>query len=228
MKITFGAVLLIAIIVAAFFFFRSKTGKRVKTRATGTATEAIIKDASTPEGAKAYYNEAIDAKKDQYNKANQIYTQMLGKITSYEEQLRALQKENMQLNLNINACIDKGDDEGAKVYLKKQQDAEDKIAVLKDTLKELRSNAIAQKEMLDSALQAVNDLKSERIRQFLLLKRRRLQNPYRLLLALQTRKKTKCLKLFVKVSKSKKKLQTVQRLHLMHLQMYSRSALIRR
>lgn len=54
MKITFGAVLLIAIIVAAFFFFRSKTGKRVKTRATGTATEAIIKDASTPEGAKAY------------------------------------------------------------------------------------------------------------------------------------------------------------------------------
>lgn len=161
MKITFGAVLLIAIIVAAFFFFRSKTGKRVKTRATGTATEAIIKDASTPEGAKAYYNEAIDAKKDQYNKANQIYTQMLGKITSYEEQLRALQKENMQLNLNINACIDKGDDEVAKVYLKKQQDAEDKIAVLKDTLKELRSNATAQKEMLDSALQAVNDLKSE-------------------------------------------------------------------
>lgn len=129
----------------------------------------LLKDASTPEGAKAYYNEAIDAKKDQYNKANQIYTQMLGKITSYEEQLRALQKENMQLNLNINACIDKGDDEGAKVYLKKQQDAEDKIAVLKDTLKELRSNAIAQKEMLDSALQAVNDLKSEKDKAILTL-----------------------------------------------------------
>ena len=135
MKITFGAVLLIAIIVAAFFFFRSKTGKRVKTRATGTATEAIIKDASTPEGAKAYYNEAIDAKKDQYNKANQIYTQMLGKITSYEEQLRALQKENMQLNLNINACIDKGDNEVAKVYLKKQQDAEDKNCLILFRLK---------------------------------------------------------------------------------------------
>lgn len=54
----------------------------------------------------------------------------------------------MQLNLNINACIDKGDDEGAKVYLKKQQDAEDKIAVLKDTLKELRSNATAQRKCL--------------------------------------------------------------------------------
>lgn len=169
MKITFGAVLLIAIIIVAFFFFRSKTGKRVKTRATGTATEAIIKDASTPEGAKAYYNEAIDAKKDQYNKANKIYTQMLGKITSYEEQLRALQKENMQLNLNINACINKGDDNGAKVYLKEQQNAEDKIAVLKDTLKELRSNATAQKEMLDSALQAVNDLKSEKDKAILTL-----------------------------------------------------------
>ena len=89
--------------------------------------------------------------------------------SSYEEQLRALQKENMQLNLNINACIDKGDDEVAKVYLKKQQDAEDKIAVLKDTLKELRSNATAQKEMLDSALQAVNDLKSEKDKAILTL-----------------------------------------------------------
>ena len=61
MKITFGAVLLIVIVIGAVLFFKSKTGKRVKTRAVGTATEAIIKDASTPEGAKAYYNEAIDA-----------------------------------------------------------------------------------------------------------------------------------------------------------------------
>ena len=75
----------------------------------------------------------------------------------------------MQLNFNINACIDKSDDEGAKVYLKKQQDAEDKIVVLKDTLKELRSNATAQKEMLDSALQAVNDLKSEKDKAILTL-----------------------------------------------------------
>lgn len=105
-----------------------------------------------------------------YKRPKAIFTKkMLGKITSYEEQLRALQKENMQLNLNINACIDKGDDEGAKVYLKKQQDAEDKIAVLKDTLKELRSNATAQKEMLDSALQAVNDLKSEKDKAILTL-----------------------------------------------------------
>lgn len=91
MKITFGAVLLIVIIIAAFFFFRSKTGKRVKTRATGTATEAIIKDASTPEGAKAYYNEAIDAKKDQYNKASMkkddIFYRKLRKQVSQMKQI---------------------------------------------------------------------------------------------------------------------------------------------
>ena len=214
-----------------FFFLEVKTGKRSKNKEQRVQqTEAIIKDASTPgRGQKAYYNEAIDAKKDQYNKANQIYTQMLGKITSYEEQLRALQKENMQLNLNINACIDKGDDEGAKVYLKKQQDAEDKIAVLKDTLKELRSNATAQKEMLDSALQAVNDLKSEKDKAILTLETAQVT---KILTGYSWRfrqgRRQKCLKLFVKVSKSKKKLQTVQRLHLMHLQMYSRSALIRR
>lgn len=169
MKITFGAVLLIIIIIGIILFFKSKTGKRIKTRAVGTATEAIIKDASTPEGAKAYFNEAIDAKQEQYSKANQLYTQILGKITSYEEQLRILQKENMQLSIKIDACIDSGNDSDAKVYLKKQQDTEDKISVLKGTLKELRSNADAQKEMLDNALQEVNDLKAEKDKAILTL-----------------------------------------------------------
>ena len=41
-------------------------------------------------------------------------TQMLGKIENYEDQLRSLKKENMQLDLNINSCVDKNDDERCK------------------------------------------------------------------------------------------------------------------
>ena len=81
MKITFGAVLLVIVVLAILFFFlRTKTGKRLKLRASGTAAEAISKDASTPEGAKAYYNVAIEKKEEDLAKANVIYTQMLGTI----------------------------------------------------------------------------------------------------------------------------------------------------
>ena len=42
-------------------------------RASGTADEIITKDASTPEGAKAYYNKAIEAKEQDYQKASAIH-----------------------------------------------------------------------------------------------------------------------------------------------------------
>ena len=89
MKITFGAVLLIAIIVAAFFFFRSKTGKRVKTRATGTATEAIIKDASTPEGANCKKEKAAPAHKPKYKWGDwkEVYTYFMDPFSRREKLL---------------------------------------------------------------------------------------------------------------------------------------------
>ena len=93
-------VFIIVICVIALLFF-TKTGKRLRLRASGTADEVITKDASTPEGAKAYYNTAISKKEEEYQKAHAIYAQMLGKIENYETQLRSLKKENMQLDLNI-------------------------------------------------------------------------------------------------------------------------------
>lgn len=122
-----GLIWLIFIAIIVILLFFTKTGKRIRMRASGTADEIITKDASTPEGAKAYYNKAIEAKEQDYQKASAIHAQMLGKIENYEDQLRFLKKENMQLDLNINSCVDKNDDEGAKVYLKRQQEVTDKI-----------------------------------------------------------------------------------------------------
>ena len=147
MKITFGAVLLVIVVLAILFFFlRTKTGKRLKLRASGTAAEAISKDASTPEGAKAYYNVAIEKKEEDLAKANVIYTQMLGKISNYEDQIRGYKKDLMKTEININSCVEKNDDEGAKVYLKEQQDLEEKVAIIKDALTGLKENAKLQEE----------------------------------------------------------------------------------
>lgn len=163
MKITFGAVLLVIVVLAILFFFlRTKTGKRLKLRASGTAAEAISKDASTPEGAKAYYNVAIEKKEEDLAKANVIYTQMLGKISNYEDQIRGYKKDLMKTEININSCVEKNDDEGAKVYLKEQQDLEEKVAIIKDALTGLKENAKLQEETVKCIRTQLSDLKAEK------------------------------------------------------------------
>lgn len=158
-KIVAMILLLIMVIV---FLFVTRIGKRLRLRMVGTADEIITKDASTPEGAKAYYNTAITKKEEDYRQAYSVYTQMLGKIQNYEEQLRSLQKGNMQLGINLDSCMEKKDDEGAKVYLKRQQEIEEKIDIIKSALKELRENSSLQKETVDQLFNELADLKSEK------------------------------------------------------------------
>ena len=87
---------ILIIICSISVLFLTKFGKRLRLRVSGTADEMVSRDATTPEGAKAYYNTAISKKEEDYQKVYSIYTQMLGKIQTYEEQLRSLQKEDMQ------------------------------------------------------------------------------------------------------------------------------------
>lgn len=164
MNITAGGIVMIVILVLVglYFFFNSKIGKRVRIRASGTANEAIQKDASTPEGAKAYYNAAIEKKEDELQQENVRYQQMLGKISNYEDDLFHLKKDAMKADVNVNACVDRGDDETAKVYLKEQQELNDKIDFIKNTLKEWKENADVQKEKVEVLQQQLNDLKAEK------------------------------------------------------------------
>lgn len=158
-----GELLVIILVIAVLVvLFGTTFGKRVRLRAKGTADEVIGKDASTPEGAKAYYNTAISKKEEDYRNAYSIYTQMLGKIQTYESQLRTLKKDKMQAGININTCIDKNDDEGAKVYLKRQQEISEKEEIIENALKELKENSVLQKETVDSIFEELGDLKTEK------------------------------------------------------------------
>lgn len=154
--------IVILVIAAVIFFTTTKTGKRLKMRASGAADEMISNDASTPDGAKAYYNSIISKKEDSYIKANSLYTQIEGKIQNYETQLRQLQKENMQMDLSVASCIDRNDDESAKAYLAKQQEVADKIETIKTTLKELKENRDVQKENLTALQEEIKSLKAEK------------------------------------------------------------------
>lgn len=154
--------IIILICVVIGLLFTTKSGKRVRLRMSGTADEMISKDASTPEGAKAYYNVAIEKKNNDVIQARTIYSQMLGKISNFDDQLRSLKKDAMRVKLDIQACIDKNDDDGARVYLKRQQDIEEKIEIIKNALDELRENAGLQKETLETLETELEDLKAEK------------------------------------------------------------------
>lgn len=157
---TVAIICIVALVIFVLFF--TTVGKRIRLRMEGTANQIITEDASTPEGAKAYYNVAIEKKEKDFYAANSIYQQMLGKIANFEDQLRTFKKEAMKIDLNINACLNKNDDEGAKVYLKQQQDMEEKVAIIKDALEELNESVKVQKENLDSIQEQLDDLKAEK------------------------------------------------------------------
>lgn len=178
--------------VIALLFF-TKTGKRLRLRASGTADEVITKDASTPEGAKAYYNTAISKKEEEYQKAHAIYAQMLGKIENYETQLRSLKKENMQLDLNITSCVEKNDDDGAKVYLTRQQEVTDKIDIIKEAVKELKENANLQDETLKDMFDELNKLKSEKETSILALETAQVTKSLKATLGISTNEEDKLL-----------------------------------
>lgn len=157
-------VLIIVILVVAVivFFTTTKTGKRLKMRASGTVDEMISNDASTPGGVKAHYNSIISKKEDTYRTAYALYAQVEGQIQDYETQLRQLQKENMQMDLSVASCINRNDDADAKVYLAKQQEIADKIETIKTALKELKENRDMQKENLTELEEQIKSLKVEK------------------------------------------------------------------
>ena len=157
--------LVIAIIVAVClvgFFGYTVIGKRISLRAKGAAEEKIAEDAATVDGAKSYYNAAISKKEDVYRQAYKLHTEVLGEIKSYEDQLRTFKKQRFGVITNLNACVAKGDDENAKVYLRQQNDIDEKVAVIEETLEQLRETERVQKEQLDNAHDELEKLKSEK------------------------------------------------------------------
>lgn len=161
----FIKLLIIGIIIIAggvFVFKHTKIGKQLAMRISGTAQEKIIQDASTPEGAAAYYNSAIEAKTDNYAKAVQMLGQMTGKLKTYDEQLRDLKKKKMQYDIAMKEAVASNDDENARLYIRKYSETDEKIQILKSSVAELQANVDVQKENVDTLKEELESLKAEK------------------------------------------------------------------
>ena len=155
-------VLVIIAIVAIVSFFNTPFGKQLLVKAKGRTDEVMRQDASTPEGARDYYNAAIRDKEDFYNKASATFAEISGKLDSSEKELYQSNKEIMKITQQINACIDDNDEENAMQYAMKKATLESKINVLKDTIEEIKEAKAHQKEIRDQANIDLQKLKEEK------------------------------------------------------------------
>jgi phage shock protein A len=68
----------------------------------------------------------------------------------------------MQYDMDLKRCIDSGDDETARIYIRKQAELEDQIQILKTSITELQENVVIQQENVDSLKEELETLKAEK------------------------------------------------------------------
>lgn len=155
-------VLVIIVIIALVLFFNTPFGKQLLVKLKGRTDEIMRQDASTPEGARDYYNAAIREKEEFYNKASATFAEISGKLESAEKELYHAKKDIMKITKNINSCLDDNDEESAMSYAMKKTTVENKINVLKSTIEEMKVAKEHQKEIRDQAATDLQRLKEEK------------------------------------------------------------------
>ena len=146
-------VLVAIVVILVVIFLNSSFGKQLRVKLKGRTDEVMRQDASTPEGAKDYYNAAIRDKEEFYNKASTTYAEISGRLDSAEKDLYNANKEIMRITKEINVCLDNNDENSAMQYAMKKETVENKIKVLKDTIEEMKQAKMHQEEIRNQAVQ---------------------------------------------------------------------------
>lgn len=128
-------------------------------------TEQIARnDASTPEGAADYFNNAIREKENLYSSANRSYTEISGKLDETEKEQYLLKKELMKIDKQIGQCLDANDEDTARTYAMRKVTISEKIEILDETIVELRKAKEQQEEIRDAIKSELDALKEEKER----------------------------------------------------------------
>ena len=157
--------LALMIIIGLTWFGKTKLGKCLYGRLRGTATEAFIRDAKTPEGASAHYNEAIDDVEKSLNEAQDNLSFIGGKVLTYEEQLYDAKQRKIECEQAAQraARLNTTDgDEEARVWLREIASLEEKIETLTESLKTMKDKEKEVQEYVVNLDKQLEDLKAEK------------------------------------------------------------------
>lgn len=128
----------------------------------GRTDEIAQRDAMTPEGAADYFNNVIREKEEKYLKANQLYTEVTGKLETARVNLRKMQKEQMQKNQQMQTAVKNNNDNDAMTFAMRLETLKANIEVAKQTITELEASVDHQKEVRDQLALEVTALKEEK------------------------------------------------------------------
>ena len=157
-------ILLIIAIITIALLVNKPFRQQLLIKFRGRTEEIMNIDASTPEGAKDYYNVAIQEKEKIYNNTHDLYVSVSGKLKNKEDLLYKIHKEIAEINREIEKCINENRDEDAMHYSLKIETLEDKAQVLKSAVKELEKVTEEQKELTEKAEFELKKLKEEKER----------------------------------------------------------------
>lgn len=159
----FMFIVLVIILISMFIvFLNTPFGKQLRVKLKGRTDEVMRQDASTPEGARDFYNAAIREKEDFYNKASLTFAEISGKLDAAEKDLYQSNKEVMRVTNQINDCLDEKNEDVAMQYAMRKSTLENKINILKETIDEMKIAKAHQKEIRDQSATDLQKLKEEK------------------------------------------------------------------
>ena len=160
-----AAVVIIGVLIAVVFLalaLNPAFRKQLHIRFKGTTEEVMTKDAMTPEGAAAYYNNAITEKNSQVVAANNLYIELTGKLNAAQRQLYELKKDEIRYNRDLEAAVDANKEQESMTLSMKLNTIDSKKQSLENTIKELEKSTAQQKERKDNLEQELIALKEEK------------------------------------------------------------------
>lgn len=158
-------VIALLVVVAVVALIVNKTFlKQLIIKFKGRTEEIARNDASTPDGARDYFNNAIREKEILYGNAERSFTEIAGKLDEAEKEQYGLRKELMGIEKSINNALDADDEETARQYAMKKVTVQRKIDTLKETIEEYKKAKTQQEEIRSAIKQELDELKEEKER----------------------------------------------------------------
>ncbi len=115
-----GTVLIIVAIVLVVLIFVLFPEARVLLKGV---TRVFIKDmASTPEGAKAIYDEKIDQAREAYSKAKEAMTKATGRLSNTKKKLESLKEMQKQIEKDCETLVKEGKIDHARVKAEEREE----------------------------------------------------------------------------------------------------------
>ena len=157
-------VLMVAFVLVALCVINRNLLKQLVIKIRGRSEQIARDDAATASGASDYFNNAVREKEDLYSKAEKSFVEISGKLDESEKQRYQMKKEVMKYDQEINAALDKNDEDTARQYAMKKATANQKIEVLNGTIEELEKAKAQQDEIRKGIKSELDSLKEEKER----------------------------------------------------------------